>query len=156
MESVIDNIKKVLGEEDSPDVEEITPNHERAVLNSSQQMMQKVETIEKKKKQDAAVKKLDSKKQSQMLHTAPRLMDGRECDSFIDHEMDLRQKKTRWHNMDACFRWKKIQEYVYDSAIDDKAVVLQDLKKMLRSHNLDKVLYDIAAQKITKLNYLDI
>jgi hypothetical protein len=74
-------------------------------------------------------------------------------DEFIDREINARMtKNVTWKNLESCFKWARVQEYLSDHEIcQDDPVVLR-LRNMLKSNQLINVQYNQKTRKIIKLN----
>jgi hypothetical protein len=74
-------------------------------------------------------------------------------DEFIDREINARMtKNVTWKNLESCFKWARVQEYLSDLEIcRDDPVVLR-LRNMLKSNQLINVQYNQKTRKIIKLN----
>jgi hypothetical protein len=69
-------------------------------------------------------------------------------------QADIRQRMTRhsWKQMDMCFKWRLVKEYLtgVDRISDDD--VVSQLRSMLKNNELGNVIYD--GSKILQLNYM--
>jgi hypothetical protein len=154
MEQVLESIRSLFASYDDNNIHIKHPESlERNVIESGLQMTAKLEHEERKK--------LEDKKAKQNRPLVTRTVDAiteEECNSFIDDEMQRRRGKTKWHHLDTCFRWQKIQQYVSSLNFTDleSYSLLQKIKQDLRNNRLSKVVYNSDDQTITKLNIYDI
>ena len=155
MESVIDNVHRVL---DTP--AEVAPSttSDKGVLAAGQQLLGHIEAMEVKRLKDMAAKEASRPLAYQRAKTASaaRMMTNYECDAFIEEEISLRQRRSKWHHMDKCFKWKKIQEFV-EAEFPAKAhdtTLMKTLRRLLQNNTIDKiVVYDNIEQRITGITH---
>jgi hypothetical protein len=156
MESVKQSVTRVLGDEGGK-APQPTAAQEKQLLESSQQLLLRIEHLEQRRCEDAKAKCASQSKQPpRHLVTASDVMSENECNALIDADISRRARRARWHNMDACLRWQRVREYVAGLGMPDQADVLEELKGLLKSSSLTGVSYDTAAQRITRLNHLGI
>jgi hypothetical protein len=136
------------------DTEEGVPapkDHGRTVLEESERVARTVEAREERKKTEEELKRNNRGIYGRYgtAHVPPMTAD--DCDTFIDAEMGRRMKTTRWHNLDACFKWKKITEFVQAQHPGQDMAAVRDA---FRARRLDKVTYDMASQSVVRLNHM--
>ena len=74
-------------------------------------------------------------------------------DEFIDREINARMtKNVTWKNLESCFKWARVQEYLSDLDICQDDPVVSRLRDMLKSNQLVNVQYNQKTRKIIKLN----
>ncbi len=150
MDPVINAIDAAFGEEDAAPVAS-SERSSRDVLEESERVAKSAEALEERKRAEEELKRNNRGIfRRTPLQQPPMTSD--DCDRFIDAEMTTRMSRTRWHNLDACFRWKKITEYVQASS--DNGMDLDELRAAFRAKKLDKVTYDIKTQTVVRLNHL--
>lgn len=78
-------------------------------------------------------------------------------DEFIDREISMRMAKTvTWKNLETCFKWARIQEYLTDNAVVADNPIVARLYGMLKANQLVNVQYNARERKILKLNAEDL
>jgi hypothetical protein len=72
---------------------------------------------------------------------------------FIDREINMRMTKSvTWKNLESCFKWARVQEYLSEQDIDVDDPVVGRLRGMLKANQLGNVQYSTRTRKIIKLN----
>ena len=72
---------------------------------------------------------------------------------FIDREINMRMTKSvTWKNLESCFKWARVQEYLSEQDIDVDDPVVGRLRGMLKANQLINVQYSTRTRKILKLN----
>lgn len=71
----------------------------------------------------------------------------------IDKEIVYRMQHRSWKQMDLCFKWRLIKEYIESLGVEQK-VSIADVRGMLKHNQLLDVEYD--GTRVTKLNALDV
>lgn len=77
-----------------------------------------------------------------------------DLNAFIDRDITSRMQRQSWKQMDICFKWKLIQDYMNSMETPCKAKVVADIRHMLRANELVQVEYD--GTKVLKINACDI
>lgn len=150
MDPVLSAIDAAFGEEPTPSAP--TRDHGKNVLEESERIAKSAEALEERKRADEEIKRNNRGIfRRTPVQQPPMTVD--DCDRFIDAEMATRMTRTRWHHLDACFRWKKITEYL-QAQHPEQDLDIEDLRHAFRTKKLDKVTYDIKTQTVLRLNHL--
>ena len=80
-------------------------------------------------------------------------MSSHDMDVLIDNEkLAHNTKKRKWQQLDACFQWQKICEYMASSGHPNKDKILHEVKRALQKGNPHlNVTYDATTQRIVDI-----
>ena len=73
-------------------------------------------------------------------------------DHFIEHEIAVRlSKAVSWRQLETCFKWKCVRQYMRDKGIGDDDVVVTTVRDLLQTNKLGGVEYDAREHRLIRL-----
>lgn len=108
-----------------------------------------LEYEERKKEQQAQEKK------KRPMTNILWLDDTAKEDMIVTEMSKMMDKKKSWKTLDACFKWRVIEEYIQNTnIIPFNKATIKHLKDALRHGKLANVEYDHSGRRINSLNYV--
>lgn len=163
MENILETIDRAFLDPTEIPPPDTRPSQERQLLSASHHILQQAVARDTKKKENADARRQqqtgrlvapNSAAFDQAVHMTPE-----QCETFIQEEMTTRVARSRWHALDMCFKWRKIQHYIdhiADMEPAAKTALIQQLPALLRNNTMDHVSYDPDTHRVVKLNYAGI